>query len=139
MLTAVYGGDDNYIGSWFSPQDLTIEQVTTQMQVFPVPGYALYGTRRTATSSSSASAATTTTAVPPGSVSITADGVNLVAPGACPANNGGGNPCSIDSATALLASTTPYTVTLSYPGDANFLPSSTTVPLPSTRLPARPR
>ena len=43
VLTAVYGGDDNYLGSSSAPQDLTIEQVITQMQVFPVPGYALYG------------------------------------------------------------------------------------------------
>ena len=128
VLTAVYGGDDNYTGSTSSPQDLTIEQVITQMQVFPVPGYALYGAENgnffivgVGGNSNNANAS--------GSVSITADGVNLVAPGACPANNGGGNPCYIDSATALPASPTPYTVTLSYPGDANFLPASTTVPL----------
>ena len=128
VLTAVYGGDDNYIGSSSSPQDLTIEQVITQMQVFPVPGYALYGAENgnffivgVGGNNNNGNAS--------GSVSITADGVNLVAPGACPANNGGGNPCYIDSATALPASTTPYTVTLSYPGDANFLPASTTVPL----------
>ena len=128
VLTAVYGGDDNYIGSTSPAQDLTIDQVITQMQVFPVPGYALYGAENgnffivgVGGNNNNGNAS--------GSVSITADGVNLVAPGTCRANNGGANPCYIDSATALPASTTPYTVTLSYPGDANFMPASTTVPL----------
>ena len=128
VLTAVYGGDDNYIGSSSSPQDLTVEQVITQLQVFPVPGYAFYGAENgnffivgVGGNNNNGSAS--------GSVSITADGVNLVAPGTCAANNGGADPCYIDSATALPASTTPYTVTLSYPGNANFLPASTTVPL----------
>ena len=85
------------------------------MQVFPVPGYAFYGAENgnffivgVGGNNNNGNAS--------GSLSITADGVNLVAPGACPANNGGANPCYIDSATALPASATPYTVTLSYPG-----------------------
>ena len=127
VLTAVYGGDDNYVGSSSAPQDLTVDQVTTQMQVFPVPGYALYGAENgnffiVGVGGNNNGNAT-------GSISITANGVDLVAPGSCRANNGGANPCYIDSATALPASTTPYTVTLSYPGDANFMPASTTVPL----------
>ncbi len=128
VLTAVYGGDDNYFGSSSAPQDLTVDQVTTQMQVFPVPGYALYGAENgnffivgVGGNNNNGNAT--------GSISITANGVDLVAPGSCRANNGGANPCYIDSATALPASTTPYTVTLSYPGDANFMPASTTVPL----------
>ncbi len=128
VLTAVYGGDDNYIGSSSMPQDLTVEQVTTHLQAFPVPGYALYGAENgnffivgVGGNNNNGNAT--------GSVSITANGVNLVAPGSCPANNGGANPCYIESATALPASTTPYSVTLSYPGDANFVPASTTVPL----------
>ncbi len=128
VLTAVYSGDDNYMGSSSSPQDLTIQQVITQMQVFPVPGYDFYGAENgnffivgVGGNNNNGNAS--------GSISITADGVNLVVPGACPANNGGANPCYIDSATALPASATPYTVTLSYPGDANFMPASTTVPL----------
>ena len=128
VLSAVYEGDPNYQGSSSAPQDLTVDQVTTQMHVFPVPGYALYGAENgnffivgVGGNNNNGNAT--------GSVSVTANGVNLVAPGSCPANNGGANPCYIDSATALPASTTPYTVTLSYPGDANFLPSSTTTPL----------
>jgi Bacterial Ig-like domain (group 3) len=128
VITAVYGGDSNYIGSSSAPQDLTVDQVISQMQVFPVPGYALYGAESgnffivgVGGNSNNGRAS--------GSVSITADGVNLVAPGTCSASNGGANPCFIHSATALPASTTPYTVTASYPGDANFLPASTTVPL----------
>ncbi len=128
VLTAVYGGDDNYLGSPSAPQDLTVDQVITQMQVFPVPGYALYGAENgnffivgVGGNNNNGNAT--------GSVSITADGVSLVAPGSCPSNNGGGNPCYIDSATALPASATPYVVTLRYPGDANFIPASTSVPL----------
>ena len=128
VITAVYGGDNNYTGSSSAPQDVTVDQVTTQMQVFPVPGYALYGAEGgnffivgVGGNSNNGRAN--------GSISITANGVNLVAPGTCPANNGGANPCFIDSATALPASLTPYSVTASYPGDANFLPASTTVPL----------
>ena len=128
VLTAVYEGDNNYTGSSSAPQDLTVAQVTTQMQVFPVPGYALYGAENgnffivgVGGNSNNGNAT--------GSVSITVDGVSLVAPGSCPTNNGGGNPCFIDSATALPASTTPYVVTVRYPGDANFTPASTSVPL----------
>ena len=128
MLSAVYEGDNNYQVSSSAPQDLTVDQVITQMNVFPVPGYALYGAENgnffivgVGGNNNNGNAT--------GSVSITANGVNLVAQGSCRANNGGANPCYIDSATALPASTTPYTVTLSYPGDANFLPSSTTIPL----------
>jgi hypothetical protein len=128
VLTAVYGGDDNYIGSSSLPQDFTVEQVITQLQVFPVPGYALYGAENgnffivgVGGNNNNGNAT--------GSVSITANGVNLVTPGTCRANNGGANPCYIDSPTALPASTTPYLVTLSYPGDANFVPASTTAPL----------
>jgi len=128
VLTAVYGGDNNYTGSSSVPRDFTVEPVMTQMQVFPVPGYALYGAENgnffiVGVGGNSNNGRAT------GSVSITANGVNLVAPGSCSANNGGANPCFIDSATALPASTTPYRVTLSYPGDANFVPASTTVPL----------
>ena len=128
VLTAVYGGDNNYTGSSSLPQDLTVDPVTTQMQVFPVPGYAIYGAENgnffiVGVGGNNNNGRAT------GSVSITADGVNLVAPGSCSANNGGANPCYIDSGTALPASTTPYSVTLSYPGDANFIPASTTVPL----------
>ena len=128
VLSAVYEGDSNYQGSSSAPQDFTVDQVTTQMHVFPVPGYALYGAENgnffivgVGGNNNNGNAT--------GSVSVTTNGVNLVAPGSCSANNGGANPCYIDSATALPASTTPYTVTLSYPGDANFLPSSTTTTL----------
>ena len=128
VLTAVYAGDGNYNGSPSASQVLTVEQVETQMQVFAVPGYAFYGAENgnffivgVGGNSNNGNAT--------GSVSIRANGVNLVAPGSCPANNGGGNPCYIDSATALPASVTPFPVTLSYPGDANFLPASTSVPL----------
>ncbi len=128
VITAVYGGDNNYTGSSSAPQDLTIEPVITQMQVFPVPGYALYGAESgnffiVGVGGNSNNGHAT------GSVSVTANGVNLVAPGSCSANNGGANPCYIDSATALPVSTTPYSVVASYPGDANFLPASSTVPL----------
>ena len=128
VITAVYGGDNNYIGSSSAPQDLTVDQVTTQMQVFPVPGYALYGAE-SGNFFIVGVGGNTNNGNATGSVSVTANGVNLVAPGSCSAGNGGANPCFIDSATALPASPTPYTVTASYPGDANFLPASTTVPL----------
>ena len=128
VLSAVYEGDTNYQGSSSTPQDFTVDQVTTQMNVFPVPGYALYGAENgnffivgVGGNNNNGNAT--------GSVSVTANGVSLVAPGSCRANNGGANPCYISSATALPASATPYTVTLSYPGDPNFLPSSTTTPL----------
>ena len=128
VITAVYEGDNNYAGSSSAPQDLTIDQVTTQMQVFPVPGYALYGAE-SGNFFIVGVGGNTNNGNATGSVSVTANGVSLVAPGSCSAGNGGGNPCFIDSATALPASPTPYTVTASYPGDANFLPDSTTVPL----------
>jgi hypothetical protein len=128
VLSAVYSGDPNYFGSSSAPQDLTVEQVMTQMQAFPVPGYAVYGAEN-GNFIIVGLGGNNNNGNPTGSVSITANGVNLVAPGSCPANNGGANPCYIDSATALPASTVPYSVTLRYPGDANFVPASTTVPL----------
>ena len=95
------------------------------MQAFPVPGYALYGAEN-GNFFIVGIGGDNNNGNPTGSVSITANGVDLAA---CPAGNGGGNPCYIDSATALPVSATPYEVTLSYPGDGNFLPASTTVPL----------
>jgi hypothetical protein len=125
VITAVYEGDDNYNGSPSAPQDLTVEKVNTQMQAFPVPGYALYGAEN-GNFFIVGIGGNNNNGNPTGSVSITASGVNLAS---CPVSNGGGNPCYIGSATALPVSATPYAVTLSYPGDANFLPASGTVPL----------
>ncbi len=141
-LTATYGGDQNFTGSDSLPQDFTVDQVTTQMQLFPVPGYAFYGAENgnffiTGVGGGNGGN-------PTGFFTIATDGVNLVAPGTCSAGNGGGNPCFIDSATALPASATPYLVTASYPGDTNFTADSTTVPLSvfpassSTRLRVSP-
>ena len=126
-LTATYGGDINFSGSVSVPQDFTVDQVNTQMQVFPVPGYAFYGAENgnffiTGVGGGNGGN-------PTGFFTITTDGVNLVAPNSCSAGNGGGNPCFIDSATALPASLTPYSVTVSYPGDANFTANSARVPL----------
>jgi hypothetical protein len=126
-LTATYSGDSNFAGSSSLPQDLSVVQVTSQMQLFPVPGYAIYGAETgnffiTGVGGGNGGN-------PTGFFSITADGVNLIAPDSCSAGNGGGNPCFIDSATALPASTTPYEVTANYPGDANFTAASETVPL----------
>jgi hypothetical protein len=125
VITAVYEGDDNYTGSSSVSQDLTVEQVNTQMQSFPVPGYALYGAEN-GNFFIVGIGGNDNNGNPTGSVSITTNGVHLAS---CPVSNGGGNPCYIGSATALPVSATPYEVTLSYPGDANFLPASTTVPL----------
>ena len=126
-LTATYGGDNNFAGSSSLPEDFSVVQVSSQMQVFPVPGYAFYGAENgnffiTGVGGGNGGN-------PTGFFTITADGVNLVAPNSCSAGNGGGNPCFIDSATALPASTTPYEVTVNYPGDANFTAASATVPL----------
>ena len=128
VITAVYSGDNNYNGSTSAPQDLTVEQVSTQMQAFPVPGYALYGAEN-GNFFIVGIGGNYNNGNPTGSVSITANGTNLVAPGACSAGNGGGSPCYIDSANVLPVSATPYEVTLSYPGDGNFMPASATVPL----------
>ncbi len=126
-LTATYGGDLNFMGSSSKPQAFTVDQVPTQMQVFPVPGYAFYGAENG--NFFIVGGGGGNGGNPTGFFSITADGVSLIAPGTCSAQNGGANPCYIDSPTALPASTSTYTVTVSYPGDGNFLPASTTVPL----------
>jgi Bacterial Ig-like domain (group 3) len=126
-LSAVYGGDSNFSMSPSASQDLTIEQVATQMQLFPVPGYAIYGAE--AGNFFITGAGGGNGGNPTGFFTITTNGVDLVGPGTCSAGNGGGNPCFIDSPTALPASPTPYQVTASYPGDANFTPASATVPL----------
>jgi hypothetical protein len=141
-LNASYGGDFNFTGSSSVPQDFTVDQVTTQMQLFPVPGYAFYGAENGnffITGGGGGNGGN-----PTGFFTITTHGVNLVAPHTCSAGNGGGNPCFIDSATALPASPTTYQVTASYPGDANFTADSATVPLTifpassSTRLNVSP-
>ena len=141
-LTAVYGGDGTFLGSTSAPQDFTVDQVTTQLNVFPVPGYAFYGAE--SGNFFIVGGGGGGNGNPTGFYSITTDGVSLVAPDSCSAANGGGNPCFIDSATALPASTTPYSVTLAYPGDVNFTAASATVPLlvfpttSSTRLTVSP-
>jgi hypothetical protein len=126
-LTATYGGDNNFADSSSLPQDFLVAQVTSQMQLFPVPGYAFYGAE--AGNFFITGVGGGNGGNPTGFFSVMADGVNLVAPDSCSAGNGGGNPCFIDSATALPASTTPYEVTASYPGDANFTAAAETVPL----------
>ena len=141
-LTAVYGGDNDFTGSSSTPQSFTVDQVTTQMQVFPVPGYAFYGAENG--NFFIVGAGGGGNGNPTGFFSITTDGVSLAAPGSCSAGNGGANPCFIDSATALPASTTPYIVTVAYPGDTNFTAASATVSLSvfpatsSTRLTVSP-
>ena len=127
-ITAVYQGDNNFNGSTSASHHLTVAQVNTQIQAFPVPGYALYGAEK-GNFFIVGVGGNNNNGNPTGSVSITANGVSLVAPGSCPTNKGGGNPCYIDSATVLPVSATPYQVTLSYPGDMNFTPATTTVPL----------
>jgi hypothetical protein len=126
-LTAVYSGDGNFLGSTSAPQTLTVTQVTSQLSVFPVPGYAFYGAE--SGNFFIVGEGGGGNGSPTGDFSITANGISLIAPNSCSAGNGGGNPCFIASPTALPASSTPYTVTVSYPGDPNFTPASTTVPL----------
>ena len=127
QLTAVYSGDGNFAGST-SVQPLTIDRTQTQMNVFAVPGYAFYGAEDgnffIVGGGGGGGGGS-----PTGYFHIAADGTSLVGPTACSAGNGGGNPCYIDSATALPASASPYTVTVSYPGDVNFTSASVTVPL----------
>lgn len=126
-LRAVYGGDNTFLGSSSTPQAFNVNQITTRMNVFPVPGYAFYGAE--SGNFFIVGAGGGGGGNPTGFFTITAGGISLIAPNSCSASNGGGNPCFIDSATALPASTTPYAVTVSYPGDGNFTPASTTVPL----------
>ncbi len=123
-LEAVYNGDNNFNGSTSSPQQFTIDEVTSQMEAFPVPGYAFYGAENG--NFFIVGVGGGGNGNPSGYATLTADGVSLLAPGTCSVGNGGGNPCYLDSATALPASSTPYTVTASYAGDNNFTPVSTT-------------
>ncbi len=142
VLTAVYGGDNTFLGSSSPSQAFNVTRVTTRMSVFPVPGYAFYGAE--SGNFFIVGAGGGGGGNPTGVFTITAGGISLIAPNSCSASNGGGNPCFIDSATALPASPTPYTVTVSYPGDSNFTAASTTVPLlvfpatTSTRLTVSP-
>ncbi len=80
-LTAVYGGDDNFAGSSSTEVDLTVDQVATQMSVFPVPGYAFYGAENG--NFFIVGVGGGNNGSPSGSVTITSDGTNLVMPGAC--------------------------------------------------------
>jgi hypothetical protein len=123
-LTAVYGGDSSFEGSTSVAIDFTVNQVNTQMSVFTVLGYAFYGAENG--NFLIVGVGGGNNANPTGYLTITADGTNLVGPSTCSASNGGGQPCYFASATALPASTSPYTVTTSYAGDANFAPASAT-------------
>jgi Bacterial Ig-like domain (group 3)/Domain of unknown function (DUF4214) len=123
-LTAVYGGDGTFDGSSSTPEAFTVSQVTSQMSVFIVPGYAFYGAENG--NFLIVGVGGSNNGGPTGDATITANGVSLIAPGTCSVGNGGGSPCYLDSATALPASPTPYRVTTSYAGDANFTPVSTT-------------
>ena len=123
-LSAVYNGDNTFAGSSATPQSFTITQVTSHMQAFAVPGYAFYGAENG--NFFIVGVGGGNNGNPTGDATVTAGGVNLIAPGTCSVGNGGGNPCYIDSATALPASATPYTVTAAYAGDNNFTPTSVT-------------
>jgi len=123
-LTAVYSGDSSFAGSTSTAIDFTVDQVNTQMSVFTVPGYAFYGAENG--NFFIVGVGGGNNGNPSGYVTIAANATNLVSPGKCPVSNGGGSPCYLDAATALPASTSPYTVTISYAGDANFTPASTT-------------
>jgi hypothetical protein len=123
-LEGVYSGDNNFAASDSTPQALTISMVTSQMESFAVPGYAFYGAENG--NFFIVGVGGGNNGNPTGDATVTAGGVSLLAPGTCSLGNGGGNPCYIDSATALPASTTPYTVTASYAGDNNFTPASVT-------------
>jgi hypothetical protein len=123
-LEAVYNGDNNFAGSDSTPQQFTVNQVTSQMESFAVPGYAFYGAENG--NFFIVGVGGGNNGNPTGDATVTAGGVSLIAPGTCSVGNGGGNPCYIDSATALPASPTPYTVTASYAGDDNFTPTSVT-------------
>ncbi len=117
-LEAVYNGDNNFAGSESTPQTFTVNQVTSQMESFAVPGYAFYGAENG--NFFIVGVGGGNNGCPTGDATVTAGGVSLIAPDTCSVGNGGGNPCYIDSATAPPASTTPYTVTASYDGDNNF-------------------
>ena len=127
QLTAAYTGDMNFYGSQSAPQLFTVDQVAMQMDVFPVPGYAIYGAENG--NFLIVGGGGGGNGSPTGYFSVTAGATDLIAPDSCSAGNGGGNPCYLASATVLPASPTPYTVTVSYPGDVNFTPASTTVHL----------
>ena len=119
-LTAVYGGDNSFEGSTSAAIDFTVDQVNTQMLVFAVPGYAFYGAENG--NFLIVGVGGGNNASPSGYVTVMANGTNLVGQAECSASNGGGEPCYLDSATALPASRVPYTVRTSYAGDANFTP-----------------
>jgi hypothetical protein len=126
-LTAVYSGDGNFLGSTSLLQAFTVDQVTTQLAIIPVPGYAFYGAENGnffIVGGGGGGGGN-----PTGYFTIAAAGISLVAPHSCSASNGGGTPCFIGSSTALSASGNPYSVTVAYPGDANFTAASATVPL----------
>ena len=127
QLTAVYSGDGNFLGSQSATQPFVVDQVPLQLGVFAVPGYAFYGAENG--NFLIVGGGGGGNGSPSGYFTITAGGTDLIAPGSCSAGNGGGNPCYLDSATALPASTTPYTITVSYPGDVNFTAASTSVRL----------
>jgi trimeric autotransporter adhesin len=126
-LEGVYSGDNNFAASDSTPQALTISMVTSQMESFAVPGYTFYGAENG--NFFIVGVGGGSNGNPTGDATVTAGGVSLLAPGTCSLGNGGGNPCYIDSATALPASTTPYTVTARYAGDNNFTPASVTTTL----------
>jgi hypothetical protein len=123
-LVAVYSGDNNFDGSSSTAQGFEVSQVTSQINVFTVPGYAFYGAENG--NFLIVGVGGSNNGNPTGDATVTADGISLLAPGTCSVGNGGGNPCYLDSATALPASTTPYTLIATYPGDANFTATSTT-------------
>ena len=123
-LIAVYEGDGTFDSSSSTPEAFSVSQVTSQMNVFAVPGYAFYGAENG--NFLIVGVGGSNNGNPTGNATVTADGISLLAPGTCSVANGGGNPCYLASATALPASTTPYTLVISYPGDANFTASSTT-------------
>ncbi len=123
-VTATYSGDAQLLASpqATAPTPLTVSKDTTTATVSESPTSVVFGnegattfTVNVVTGHHEALAATDNTTVNVGSASCVA----AITPG----GSGGSGTCSIAN-TALAASTTPYTVTATFPGDTDLAPSS---------------
>ena len=125
VVVATYSGDTNFTAS-STFGFLTVAQAATSTSVTVSPSSVALGHETTATFTPTLTTVPATAGTPTGTVTLTATNTaTSVVTTLCTvpaANADGTHPCSV--ANAALLTTGTYTVTATYPGDANFAGSS---------------
>ncbi len=121
-ITATYGGDANFTASPASPAaTLTIQPASTTTVVTPTPSSIAFGQETNV--SFGVTVSPQFSVAPTGSVTVMSGSTPLCSFTLLQSDNGSGS-CHPTSGTVLPAAPTPYAITATYAGDANFITST---------------